>query len=112
MKTLFTIFIIGLTLITAGGQAAPVSGHNSSPDNSTDAAITTNITVLQTKAKSEIVSVFQEISLLEKHTVSYHSYIAKRIHLSLYMYSFSYINECSVTEGDIQLIPSELLCAV
>ena len=74
MKTLFTIFIIGLALITTGGQAAPVSGHNSSPDNSTDAAITTNITVLQTKAKSEIVSVFQEITLLEKHTVSYHSY--------------------------------------
>ena len=74
MKTLFTIFIIGLALITAKGQAAPVSGHNSSPDNSTDAAITTNITVLQTKAKSEIVSVFQEISLLEIHTVSYHSY--------------------------------------
>ena len=74
MKTLFTIFIIGLALIIAKGQAAPVSGHSSSLDNSTDAAITTNITVLQTKAKSEIVSVFQEILLLEKHTVSYHSY--------------------------------------
>ena len=79
MNTLTTIFsILLLVLITTGGQAAPVSGHNSSPDNSTDAAITTNITALQTKAKSKIVSVFQEITLLEKHTVSYHSYIAKR----------------------------------
>ena len=75
MNTLTITFpIVLLVLITTGGQAAPVSGHNSSPNNSTDAAITTNITVLQTKAKAEIVSVFQEILLLEKHTVSYHSF--------------------------------------
>ena len=73
MNTLTITFpIVLLALITTGGQAAPVSRHNSSPDNSTDAAISINITVLQTKAKSEIISVFQEITLLETHTVSYH----------------------------------------
>ena len=65
-----TFLTVLVTVMTAGGQAAPVSGYNSSPENSTDEA---NIAVLQTEAKAEIISVIQEISLLEIHTVSYHS---------------------------------------
>ena len=65
-----TFLIVLVTVMTAGGQAAPVSGYNSSPENSTDEV---NIAVLQTEAKAEIISVLQEISLLEIHTVSYHS---------------------------------------
>ena len=72
LKAAFLIVV--LTLVAAGGQAAPVSGYNSSPENSTHEVITTNIAVLHTEAKANITAVFQEISLLEIHTVSYHSY--------------------------------------
>ena len=62
-------------------KSHPISNNNSSPDNSTDvtlnkstatnatAAVSTNITVLQSEAGREITSVFQEIVELEKYYV-------------------------------------------
>ena len=82
-----TFLLVLVALMTARGLAAPISGYNSSPDNSavpgnsTDvtlnnstatnatAAVSTNITVLQSEAAREITSVFQEIGELEKYYV-------------------------------------------
>ena len=95
MNSLATTFLIVLlTLMTVGGQAAPVRRHNCTPDssntapeNSTDALnnstavnITTtshNITVLQTDAANKIYGVYQEIRELENYTVRHQMYIQR-----------------------------------
>ena len=88
MKSLISTFltVLLLALMTAGGQAAPIRGHNCTPDNSTTApdnstdalnnsttvnttATSNNITVLQITAAREIYGVFQEIRELENYTV-------------------------------------------
>ena len=84
MNSLTATFLLALVaLMTAGGLTAPISGYNSSPDNSTvpsnstDAiptatnvtAVNTNITILQNKAIREISSVLQEIGELENYYV-------------------------------------------
>ena len=87
MKSLMSTFLVVLVaLMTAGGQAAPIRGHNCTPDNSTTApdnstdalnnsttvnatATSNNITVLQITAAREIYGVFQEIRELENYTV-------------------------------------------
>ena len=85
MNTLTATFLLALvTFMTARGLAAPISGYNSSPDNSTipsnstdvtlnnsnaTAAINTNIPALQSEAAREIISVFQEIGELENYYV-------------------------------------------
>ena len=80
-----TFLLVLVALMTARGLAAPISGYNSSPSNSTStdvtlnnstatnatAAVSTNITVLQSEAAREITSVFQEIGELEKYYVRY-----------------------------------------
>ena len=93
MNSLATTFLIVLlALMTVGGQAAPVRGHNCTPDSSTTApdnstdtpnnstavnATTTshNITVLQTDAANKIYGVYQEIWELENYTVRHQMYI-------------------------------------
>ena len=100
MNILTTFLIVALvTLMTAGGQAAPVRGHNCTPDssttapeNSTDAlnnsttvnTTTTshNITVLQTDAARKIYGVVQEIEELENYTVSHQVYIHRMLLLN------------------------------
>ena len=72
--------IVLVALMTAGGQAAPICGYNSSPsnstvpDNSTNAttnatAINTNIAALKVKAARETYSIYTEITELENYTV-------------------------------------------
>ena len=77
--------------MTARGLAAPISSYNSSPGNSTvpsnstnvmpittnaTAAVSNNITELQSEAAHEITSVLQEIGELENYSVRYASIIA------------------------------------
>ena len=88
MNTLIATFLLALVaLMTARGLAAPISGYNSSPGNSTvpsnstdvtlnnstatnaTAAINTNIAALQSEAAREITKVFQEIDELENYYV-------------------------------------------
>ena len=81
-----TLLIVLVALMTAGGQAAPIRGHNCTPDNSTTApdnstdalnnsatvnatATSNNITVLQIEASKQIYGVFQEIRELENYAV-------------------------------------------
>ena len=78
--------IVLVALMTAGGQAAPISGYNSSPSNSTvsdnsttnattDAtAISSNVTALKVKAVIEIYSIYTEITELENYTVRHQIY--------------------------------------
>ena len=80
--------IVLVALMTAGGQAAPICGYNSSPsnstvpDNSTNAtthatAINTNIAALKVKAAIEIYSIITEIMELENYTVRHQIHINK-----------------------------------
>ena len=73
------VILLVFALINAKGQAAPISGRNSSPDNSTptpSANSSTNIInnspdipVLFVKARVNFYSVYQEIEALERYTV-------------------------------------------
>ena len=92
MNSLATTFLIVLlALMTVGGQASSVRGHNCTPDssttapeNSTDAlnnstavnttATSHNITVLQTDASIKIYGVYQEIWELENYMVDHQMY--------------------------------------
>ena len=75
MKIMILAILLVFALITTIGQAAPISGRNSSPDNSTltpSANSSTNssdISVLFDEARVNFISVYQEIKELQEYTV-------------------------------------------